>query len=253
MNPRCDVAVDFAGRELRGGAARNRPGAALVLADREERNVAEQIVAGADDAVEARFGEARDRRETPRASAGSSCAISSSIFAQTAPRGAARARNGVEPRARGSRRAATSPPSGELRFVEVEHDQQRLGGQELKAAQPLEIVALRAPARAAACRLRAPPCSATSTSRSRFELGGPRSSSDPSRGVPAGVRRRRGRRGSARLPSPARRAPDRSTRRDAARPDRGTRGRRGRARRRSCRRRHRPAPARPPRAAPRGR
>src|SRR5688572_7179021 len=43
-----DVAVDLAGGELRGGAARNRPGATLVLADGEERDVAKQIVTGAD-------------------------------------------------------------------------------------------------------------------------------------------------------------------------------------------------------------
>src|SRR5207244_2121427 len=48
-----DVAVDFACGELRGRPARDRPGAAFVLADREERDVAEQIVAGADDAIEA--------------------------------------------------------------------------------------------------------------------------------------------------------------------------------------------------------
>ena len=53
-----DVAVNLAGRQLRRRAARNRPGAALVLADREKRNVAEQIVAGANDAIEARFRQA---------------------------------------------------------------------------------------------------------------------------------------------------------------------------------------------------
>src|SRR3954454_6820293 len=51
-----DVAVNLASRELRAGAARNRPGAVLVFADREERDVAEQIVAGADDPIQARFG-----------------------------------------------------------------------------------------------------------------------------------------------------------------------------------------------------
>ena len=47
-----DVAVDLAGGGLRLRAARDRPGAAFVFADREKRHVAEQIVAGADDAVE---------------------------------------------------------------------------------------------------------------------------------------------------------------------------------------------------------
>ena len=50
--------MNLAGGELRGVATRNRPGAAFVFADGEERNVAEQIVAGANDAIEPRFGEA---------------------------------------------------------------------------------------------------------------------------------------------------------------------------------------------------
>src|SRR6185503_14542881 len=52
------VAVDFAGGELRRSVARDRPGAAFVFAGGQERDVAEQIVAGADDAVEPGFGEA---------------------------------------------------------------------------------------------------------------------------------------------------------------------------------------------------
>src|SRR6266480_4090980 len=50
-----DVAVNLAGGQLRRRPARNRPGAALVLADREKRDVAEQIVAGANHAVESRL------------------------------------------------------------------------------------------------------------------------------------------------------------------------------------------------------
>src|ERR1700687_5860814 len=52
-----DVGVDFAGREMRCGAPRDRPGAALILPDGEERNIAEQVVAGADDAIEAGLGQ----------------------------------------------------------------------------------------------------------------------------------------------------------------------------------------------------
>src|SRR5260221_1465739 len=52
-----DVTVDLAGGELRRRSAWNRPRAALVLADSEEGNVAEQVVAGADDAVQARLRE----------------------------------------------------------------------------------------------------------------------------------------------------------------------------------------------------
>src|SRR2546422_8907664 len=46
--PPGDVAVNLAGRQLCGRLARDRPGAALVLADGEERDVSEQVVAGAD-------------------------------------------------------------------------------------------------------------------------------------------------------------------------------------------------------------
>ena len=55
--------VDLAGRHLRRRAARDRPRAALVLADGEERDVAEQVVAGADDAVEPRFAQAEIGQE----------------------------------------------------------------------------------------------------------------------------------------------------------------------------------------------
>src|SRR5713226_4422609 len=57
--PARDVAVNLPGGELRLRVARNRPGTALVLADGEERDVAEQIVAGADHAIEPRLVEAQ--------------------------------------------------------------------------------------------------------------------------------------------------------------------------------------------------
>src|SRR6266851_4717110 len=57
--PARDVAVNFPGGELRLRVARNRPGPALVLADREERYVAEQLVAGANHAIEPRLAEAQ--------------------------------------------------------------------------------------------------------------------------------------------------------------------------------------------------
>src|SRR6267142_5273614 len=53
-----DVAVNLTSGELRGRVAGDRPRAAFVLADREERYVAEQVVAGANHAIEARFGQA---------------------------------------------------------------------------------------------------------------------------------------------------------------------------------------------------
>src|SRR3984957_16210550 len=46
-----DVAVNLTRRQLRRCSARDRPGAALVFADREERNIPEQIVAGPDHAI----------------------------------------------------------------------------------------------------------------------------------------------------------------------------------------------------------
>src|SRR5947208_858110 len=62
-----DVAMDLAGGQLRGGSPRHRPGTAFVLAHREERNIPEQIVAGADDAIEPRFVPAgvRPRQDRP--------------------------------------------------------------------------------------------------------------------------------------------------------------------------------------------
>src|SRR5262245_43447425 len=51
----CDVAVDFAGGRLSGCTARDRPGAAFILADGEKGDVTEQIVRGSDHAIEARL------------------------------------------------------------------------------------------------------------------------------------------------------------------------------------------------------
>src|SRR6202008_2482861 len=50
-----DIGVDLAGCQLRRRVTRNRPGPTLVLPDREERDVAEQIVAGADHAIQPRL------------------------------------------------------------------------------------------------------------------------------------------------------------------------------------------------------
>src|SRR3989338_7874901 len=51
--PVLDVGVDLAGGGLRRGAASDRPGAAFVLTDREEGDVAEQIVGRSDHPIEA--------------------------------------------------------------------------------------------------------------------------------------------------------------------------------------------------------
>src|SRR5215813_15008980 len=45
--PSRNITMNFAGRDLRVGVARDGPGPALVFANREERNVPEEIVGGA--------------------------------------------------------------------------------------------------------------------------------------------------------------------------------------------------------------
>ena len=115
-----DVAVDLAGRELGRRAARNRPGAALVFADGEERNVAEQIVAGANDAIETRFGEAEIGEKRRRASAGFELRdLELDLRADRDGRGAPRATETASarpPRPRSSTRVARRrPPAAALR------------------------------------------------------------------------------------------------------------------------------------------
>src|SRR4051794_21831592 len=55
--PARDIAVDFPRREHGGRVAWNGPGAVLVLADGEKRDVAEKIVAGANHSIESGFAE----------------------------------------------------------------------------------------------------------------------------------------------------------------------------------------------------
>src|SRR5687768_15153928 len=54
-----DVRVDFSCGELRRRVPGNRPRPALVFANREERDVAQEVVARADDPIETRFTEAK--------------------------------------------------------------------------------------------------------------------------------------------------------------------------------------------------
>src|SRR3972149_6806461 len=87
------------------------------------------------------------------ASAASSCAISSSIFAQTATAAVpARERNGFQPaasaagpvsvgRGRGLGVGREVSSGGGLRLVEIDHDEERVGREKLKPAQPFEIFA----------------------------------------------------------------------------------------------------------------
>src|SRR5215510_12216226 len=58
-----DVAVDFARGDRSREVAWNGPRAAFVLADREERDVAEELVARADHAIESGFLQAEVREE----------------------------------------------------------------------------------------------------------------------------------------------------------------------------------------------
>ena len=220
MKPRCDVGVDLAGGHLRDGAARNRPGAALVFADREERHVAEQIVGRADHAIrgpirsrprsdEERRGvgriELRDleldlrahrhrqrRRAREKRASGRSCAAA---FSTLPPTSATSASSRLITTSSGLADSNWKPRS---RFrsspARFERPQRRAVFERVLAAR--EQVAF------------------------LLEVGRLGFLRDPCRAARAGARPRRGRRGSARLPSPARRAPGRSTRRRAAPPGR---------------------------------
>src|SRR6478735_9379248 len=64
--PSRDIAVDFPRRIEGARAAPNRPGAAFVLADGEERHVAEQVVTRLNHAIESRFAEAHVGEERLR-------------------------------------------------------------------------------------------------------------------------------------------------------------------------------------------
>ena len=123
-----DVAVDFARRQLRRRVARDRPGPALVLADREERNVAEQIVAGANHAIEARGAQPEICEKRPGVGRVELRDLELDLAAdgdrgrrcvRQECREAGRARRVVDV---GRRVAAPC----QLRFVEVDDDQQRL-------------------------------------------------------------------------------------------------------------------------------
>ena len=104
---------------------------------------------------------------------------------------------------------------GEVGFVEVDDQQQRLRREELEAAKPLQIVAGKLQRAQRRALLRARPCSAgPGRAPSRAPPCAP--SSDPFRFARAGARRRRDRRAAARLPSPAHRARDRPSPPDAA-------------------------------------
>ena len=82
-----EVGVDDAGRRRRLGAARDRPGARFLRADREVGDEVEQLIARADQAVEAGFRRGPSRPGTRRALPAARPANSLSILAEmtTAP------------------------------------------------------------------------------------------------------------------------------------------------------------------------
>ena len=133
--PALNIGVNRSSRENGRCHARDGPRAAFVLAHGKKRDVAEQSYA-------ARMIRSRPDCFRPRsarnaaASAGSSAAISSSIFAQTAVTARRVARRSASP----ERRAGVfDDPTSASSTI---HDQQkRLRRQELKPAQPMRIVA----------------------------------------------------------------------------------------------------------------
>ena len=127
--------MDLAGREHRRGVARDRPRAALVLAHGEERDVAEQVVTGANDAIEPRFAQAEIRHER-----GGVGGIELRDFQLDLRADRHRPRGGAR-----QERFEPGEPNGvvglrQILFVQIEHDQQRLGGEKLEAirAEPKE-------------------------------------------------------------------------------------------------------------------
>ena len=135
--------MDLACGGLRRRAAGDRPGAAFVLANREEGNITEQVVAGADHAVEARLFQTEIGEKRRRIGGVELSDLELDLPAYSH----GRRRRSVQERreARLIRGASDTDgrvaPIGQLRLVDVDHDQERLRRKKLKAAEPLEIVA----------------------------------------------------------------------------------------------------------------
>ena len=143
MNPRAMSLWISPAASCAGSAARNRPGAAFVFADREERNVPEQIVAGADDAIEARFLQPQVGEERRGVGGLELRDFELDLRADGDGRRAGAREKRRQPGRFGARRCRSLLRRRRADcFVEVDDDEQRLRRQELKAAQPLQIVAL---------------------------------------------------------------------------------------------------------------
>ena len=239
MNPRWMSLWISPAASCAGVFARDRPRAVLVLADGEERDVAEQVVAGANDAVEPGFLQSEVGHERLRIGRVELRDLELDLRADRRPRG--RSRPGMidsmpgelrppvglraGPLRRGSGRSASASPRGT--------------GIPASAWHPRRPVR----ARAAAFPLRAP-CGSDPGSPVPSSVRACCPFSDPARAVRGAARRRQGPPGSVRLPCCGHRAPDRRIRTDAALTGRGTCGRRGAARPRCGRRRRRAVPRR---------
>ncbi len=130
-----NVGVDRAGRLLRARVARNRPRAAFIFTDREERHVAQQVVGGANHAIEPGLRQAQIGHERGRVGGLQLGDLQLDPGADAHRGRGGLAREGLESRVRG--RGIGEP---EIRFVEVDDQQQRLGGEELKAPQPARVI-----------------------------------------------------------------------------------------------------------------
>ena len=131
MNPRAMSLWISAGRVLRDGAARNRPGAVLIFTDGEEGNVAEEVVAGANDAAEAGFAEAQIGQKGLCVGGIERRDLEFDLGAHGNRRGRRAREKGGQPCAC---RGLDAGAADDVRLVEVDHDEQRLGRQQLKAA-----------------------------------------------------------------------------------------------------------------------
>ncbi len=138
--PTLDVGVNLAGGELCSRLLRNRPRAALVVTNGEERHVAEQVVARLDDPVQAGLDEPEIREKCCRIGLLELRNLQLDLRADRDGLG-----RGVREKA-GHPRVCSGPVEvgadpGKIALVEVDDEQEWLGRQELKAAQQLAIVA----------------------------------------------------------------------------------------------------------------
>ena len=131
--------MNFTRGLLRRRPALDRPGAAFVFADGEERHVTEQIVTGSDHAIEARLDEAEIGEERLGIVAFEPRDLELDLRAQRD--GPGRAVAGQKRRQPGFLCGSVDARAdrSEIGLVEIDHEEQRLGGEELKPAQQLQV------------------------------------------------------------------------------------------------------------------